>query len=227
MNNLSDKVSSDREIKEKLVSRGVGALDDAELLSLLLAPSAGRSAIDVARRMLESEGGSLPALAEYGLTRLRMTEGLGMKSAAVVAAAFELGRRVAAQDTAQVQTVRDKRDVVELFAPMLSHLSHEEMWVLYLNTANRILEKRRLSQGGVSSIVVDCKLVVKRAIELLATSLIVVHNHPSGVAQPSGEDVEITERLAKAAQLFDIAVMDHIIISATGDFSFRQAGLIK
>ena len=215
---------TDKQVREKLVARGASSLENDELLSLLLSVSGERSAVEVARAILEREGGSLSALAEQELGRLRMAEGIGMKSAATLVAAFELGRRVSAEGAVQTDVVRDMNDVVALFAPKLSRLAYEEMWVLYLNSANRIIEKRRVAQGGVNRLVVDYKLVVKRAVELLADSMILVHNHPSGVAEPSQEDRDITERLSQAARLFDISLMDHIIIANTSTYSFFKSG---
>ena len=105
-------------------------------------------------------------------------------------------------------------------------MKHEECWCLYLNTGNRIVERQRVSQGGVQGTVVDHRLVVKRALELLATQLVLIHNHPSGAAAPSPQDKVLTERVAQAAALFDIRLLDHIIIAREGDFSFLRAGLV-
>ena len=148
-----------------------------------------------------------------------------MERAARLSAAFELGRRVLAAEGQEQIFVKDKNDVVSLFAPMLSTLNHEEMWVLYLSSSNRIIERRRLSVGGASLLVADCKIILRHALNLVASSLIVVHNHPSGAAEPSGEDEAFTARLKEAAGLFDIALLDHIIIArGSGAYSFRGAG---
>ena len=119
--------------------------------------------------------------------------------------------------------VKDKNDVVALF-PALADLGHEEMWVIYLTSSNRVIEKRKVAQGGVSALVADHKLITKRALELLAQSVILVHNHPSGSASPSAEDEAVTSRIAEAMKLFDIKLLDHIIISREGDYSFRHFG---
>ena len=119
------------------------------------------------------------------------------------------------------------RDAYEYVKSFIADLDHEEFWVVYLTAGNRVLDRVRISQGGVTGTVVDHKIVVKRALELLAYSLILVHNHPSGVAQPSGEDRELTDKLAMAASLFDIHVLDHLIITDGAYFSFRQEGFIK
>ena len=160
------------------------------------------------------------------MARLRMVGGLGLRRSQLLSAAVELGRRVAASRAQEADSIATSDDVVRLFRPQLERLSHEECWAVYLTTSNRILERQRVSQGGVQSTVVDHRLVVKRALELLSTQLILIHNHPSGTAEPSTQDKVLTERIARAAALFDIRLLDHIIISCEGDFSFRRAGLL-
>ena len=110
--------------------------------------------------------------------------------------------------------------------PQLERLAYEECWAIYLTSSNRVIERQRISQGGVEGTVVDHRLVVKRALELLATKLILVHNHPSGAAEPSEQDRRLTRRIAEAAALFDIRLLDHLVIAREGDFSFRRAGLL-
>ena len=203
--------------------RGAASLTTAELLSLIIGPdSAEESAIVAAERLLDYYDGSLSTLLRTELTELRTSAGLGIKRASLLASALELGRRAAAEQVAPV-IIQDKNDVVALF-PRLMDLSHEEMWVVYLTSSNRVLEKRRVAQGGVSALVADHKLITKRALELLAQGVIIVHNHPSGSAHPSPEDEAVTTRIAEAMKMFDIKLLDHIIISREGDYSFRQNG---
>lgn len=203
--------------------RGAASLTTAELLSLIIGPdSAEESAIVAAERLLDYYDGSLSTLLRTELTELRTSAGLGIKRASLLASALELGRRAAAEQVAPV-IIQDKNDAVALF-PRLMDLSHEEMWVVYLTSSNRVLEKRRVAQGGVSALVADHKLITKRALELLAQGVIIVHNHPSGSAHPSPEDEAVTARISEAMKLFDIKLLDHIIISREGDYSFRQNG---
>lgn len=219
---------TDREVREKLASRGAGALTDAELLSILVREgTAGRSAYEISEQLLEKNEGSLATLSGMELSRLRMAEGIGMNRAAMLAAAFELGIRLERHKASAPAVIVTKEDAVALMAPVMSRLRHEEMWALYLSSANGVIEKGRVSQGGVTSLIVDNKLIVKRAIELLASSVILVHNHPSGVAEPSVEDISLTRRIAEAAALFDIMLIDHIIIAGSNSYSFRQHGVIK
>lgn len=219
---------TDKEIREKLISRGVQSLDNDELLSIILGDGGvGHSAVETAARILESKDNSFLQLAKTDMPRLRMTEGIGVKRAAMLSAVFEFSQRLHREETSIPASIRSNDDVVAIFGPALGKLKHEEMWALYLTSANGVIEKTRVSQGGTTAIIVDYKLVVKRAVETLASSIIIVHNHPSGVPAPSPEDIAITTRVAQAAALFDIALVDHIIITDGSSYSFRQNGLIK
>jgi DNA repair protein RadC len=177
----------------------------------------------LAEKILAEFPGGFAELASAGVQRIRRAAGCGTVRATAIAAAAEFGRRVSASSAATVSVITSKDDVVRLFAP-LAELPHEEFWALYLSSGGRVIDRVRLSQGGVSGTGVDHKLVVKRAVELLAASLILIHNHPSGLAQPSPHDTAITEAVTAAAGLFDIAVVDHVIISRSGSYSFAEAG---
>ncbi len=209
-----------RELAEKMQTRGAESLSDRELLALLLGDE------QMAGVLLAAKEGSLVRLAAEDTSRLRMIGGLGLRRAQQLAAAVELGRRIAESRGCDAETISTSDDVVRLFRPQLERLTHEECWAVFLTSSNRILERQRVSQGGVQSTVVDHRLVIKRALELLATRLILIHNHPSGAAEPSAQDKTLTDRIVKAAALFDIRLLDHIIISKEGDFSFRRAGLL-
>lgn len=204
----------------KALSRGIASLSDEELLTLLVEEPG------VAASVLRSCGGSLASVAAEEPARLRMVGGLGRNRALRLLAAAEFGRRVAESRAGEADVIATSDDVVHLFRPKLQRLDHEECWVLYLTSSNRIVERQRVSQGGVQGTVVDHRLIIKRALELLATQLIMVHNHPSGAAEPSPQDKVLTERIARAAALFDIRLLDHLIISREGDFSFLREGLL-
>lgn len=205
---------------DKALSRGIASLSDEELLTLLVEEPG------VAASVLRSCGGSLASVAAEEPARLRMVGGLGRNRALRLLAAAEFGRRVAESRAGEADVIATSDDVVHLFRPKLQRLDHEECWVLYLTSSNRIVERQRVSQGGVQGTVVDHRLIIKRALELLATQLIIVHNHPSGAAEPSPQDKVLTERIARAAALFDIRLLDHLIISREGDFSFLREGLL-
>lgn len=218
----------DRAAREKLVHQGVTALDDAELLSIVIRDgSSGQQAVELAGALL-NECGGLGKLASAEFKALRMARGLGVVKAAALAATFELARRIALSGhPGTPKEIRTNEDVAAIFRPQIAMLPYEEFWVLYLSSANTVVGKEKAAQGGVAGVMVDHRLVVKRAVELLASGMVLVHNHPSGVAVPSGDDHDITSRIADAARLFDIQVIDHLIITPRECFSFRQAGLVK
>lgn len=132
----------------------------------------------------------------------------------------------ASQNARAYRQITNSAEVGDMFRPKIAKLPHEEFWVLYLSAANTVLGSEKAGQGGVAGVTVDHRLLVKRAVELLASGVVLVHNHPSGVAEPSKGDHDVTARIAQAAQLFDIEVVDHIIITENNSFSFRQAGLM-
>lgn len=215
-----------KNLHNKLLSRGVASLSDAELLAMLVESSGdARDPQQIAEGLLR-ECGSLQGVARSELGRLRMVEGIGMRRAERLVVAAEIGRRVAMTNNVEVVSISTDADVVRLMRGQLESISHEECWVLYLTSSNRLIERQRVSQGGVQATVVDHRLIVKRALELLSTQIIMVHNHPSGAASPSEADKVLTRKVAEAAALFDIKLLDHIIIAREGNFSFRREKLL-
>lgn len=204
---------------DKMKVRGVGPLTDCELLSLLIGDEA------TAYKLFEHYG-SLSAIADAEVSSLRMVGGLGLQKAHLLKMTAEVGRRMALSGERASVIISSSDDVVQLMRPHLESLAHEECWALYLNNSNRVIERQRISQGGIQATVVDHRLVVKRALELLSTRLILVHNHPSGAALPSGQDEQLTRRLKEAAALFDIQLLDHLIIAREGSYSFKQHCLL-
>ena len=207
-----------KNILDKMASRGVEALSDRELLALLTDDE------QLAEVVLSAYDGSLARIGDQPEARLRMVGGLGLKRARMLLAAAEFGRRAVASGGSGSDFINTGDDVVRLFRPQLERLSHEECWVVYLTSSNRVIERYRISQGGVTGTVVDHRLIVKRAVEKLAHAVILVHNHPSGSELPSEEDRTVTERVAQAVSLFDIALLDHIIVTPGPCYSFRNEG---
>lgn len=208
-----------KSIRDKIALRGVGELSDAELLAVII------DDMQLAGRIV-AECGTLAALVRMELPRLRMLEGLGMRRAEKIACSAELGRRLAAAQTSIADTISTSDDIVRIFRPVIEGLTHEECWVLYLTNSNRVIERQRVSQGGVQATIVDARLVVKRALELLATQIVLVHNYPSGTAEPSDADISLTRKIREAAALFDIRVLDHLILTDSSSFSFHSGGLL-
>ena len=215
-----------KNLHNKLLSRGAASLSDAELLAMLVESSGdARDPQQIADGLLR-ECGSLQGVARSELGRLRMVEGIGMRRAERLVVAAEIGRRVAMTSNEEVVSISTDADVVRLMRGQLESISHEECWVLYLTSSNRLIERQRVSQGGVQATVVDHRLIVKRALELLSTQIIMVHNHPSGAASPSEADKVLTRKVAEAAALFDIKLLDHVIRSRGGNFSFRREQIL-
>ncbi|MFI3280655.1 MAG: DNA repair protein RadC [Rikenellaceae bacterium] len=211
-------------IQEKITVRGVESLTDSELIAYLLGGST--QAETQATELLSHYNNSLATMAKADLSRLRMVEGIGIKSATILKVAAELGRRCATTNSAEAQVITGSSDVVDIFRPYFDSMKYEECWVLFLSASNRIIEQFRVSQGGIMATVVDHRLIIKRALELLSTQMIMVHNHPSGAVEPSREDIDLTKKVKSAAALFDISLIDHIIVSSSSYFSFRSKGLL-
>ena len=206
-----------QDIRNRLSIRGFESLNDAELLALLLEDRA------LAEELI-SECGSLANIAKLPASRLRMVAGLGAKRTERIQSAIEIGNRISSASRAVEESISSSEDVVRIMRPKLQDKKHEECWAIFLTNSNRIIESRCMSQGGVQATVVDHRLIVKRALELLSTRIIIVHNHPSGSATPSGADFDITKKIKEATSLFDIQLLDHIIISATESYSFKSNG---
>ena len=215
-----------KNLHDKLMSRGVASLSDAELLAILVESATDQRDPKAVAEGLLTSCGSLAGVARSELSRLRMVEGIGLKRAERMVVAAEFGRRIARATTNGVECIKTDEDVARLMRPIFEGMQHEECWVLYLTSSNRLIERQRVSQGGVQATVVDHRLIIKRALELLATQLIMVHNHPSGAAEPSLADKELTKKVKSAAALFDIRMLDHVIISREGNFSFRREGIL-
>lgn len=221
---IKDLAEDDRP-REKMERKGASSLSDAELIAILIrVGNASETAVDVAQRLLGQVNNSLNELARLSLHQLTRIKGIGRTKAITIQAALELGRRRNAEGPINRERIFSSRSVIDLLQPALADLPHEEFWVLLLNKSNRIIERIRVSQGGVGGTVVDPKLVLKHAVERLASALIVVHNHPSGNPQPSDKDIALTEKLKNAAQFFDIILLDHVIITDGECYSFADNG---
>lgn len=217
-----------KNITDKLQSRGAQSLTDEEIVSMVLAEHpADDNAKAMAEDVMVAAGKSLVGVVGVDVQRLRMMAGLGRMRALRLLAAAELGRRVAVAEASAHDYVRSDSDVVRIMEPMMGSLQHEECWALYLASSGKVLDRVRISQGGVQSTVVDCKLVIRRALELLAVQVVLVHNHPSGSPDPSQQDRDLTKRVAQAAELFEIRLLDHVVIARGAHYSFRAHNLLK
>ena len=211
--------------REKLLLKGQRSLSDAELLAILLGSgSTHETAVDLAKRILQSLDNDLHELGKQSMAALQQFRGIGEAKAVSVIAAMELGRRRQLSPIRHRVQIRSSLDAYRVLAAQLSDLPHEEFWILCLNRANRVLQREQISTGGVASTVVDAKVVFRRALEQRASSLILIHNHPSGNLYPSQADIDLTQKLRAAGQQIDIPIMDHLIIAEGGYYSFADEG---
>ena len=218
--------NADDRPREKMLAKGIGALSDAELLAILISTGTkNQSALDLARAVLSAAGNNLHQLGRFTVPELTRIDGIGEAKAVTIMAALELGRRRKNADLEQ-QAVTSSSDAFNLMQPIVGDLTHEEFWVLLLNLGNRLIRKERVSSGGIGGTSVDVRLILKSALDNLASNLLLVHNHPSGTLSPSAEDRNLTQKVSAAAKLLDINVVDHIIIAANRFYSFADNGLM-
>lgn len=207
-----------RELQEKIALHGAAALTDSELITAIIDNQA------VAQALMSQY--SLTTLPVEDISRLRMSCGMGLAKATKITAAIELARRIAKTKTGNVDRIQSLEAAEKILRPLFDGLDHEECWVLFMTNSGKVIEKMKISQGGLQATVVDNRLIIKRAIELLATQMILAHNHPSDNAQPSQADITLTNRVKSAAELFDITLLDHIIITRSQSYSFKKFGLL-
>jgi DNA repair protein RadC len=214
--------------REKVLARGVQYLSDAELLAVLLGSGTRKmTAVELSRIILKEAENSLQLLGRMGIEELIRIKGVGPAKAINILAALELGRRRAGMPPGDKTPIKSSETVYKLFYPLMGDLDHEEFWLLMLNRANRVLGRYKVSQGGLSGTVIDTRIILKKALDNLASSIIVCHNHPSGNDQPSDADIQITKKLLKAAEMVEIKLLDHVIIADKSYFSFADEGLIN
>lgn len=213
--------------REKLLLKGKSALSDAELIAILIGSGTrSLSAVDVGKLVLAQAGNNLNELARFSVKELQKIKGIGEAKAISIVAALELGRRRKETEFTQKTRITSSNDIYQLMKPELMDLPKEEFWVLLLNRANRLIRKERISSGGISGTVADPKIIFKSALEHYASSLILIHNHPSGNLKPSDADLELTRKMKAAGKLLEIPVLDHLIFSDTGYLSFTDEGLM-
>ena len=212
--------------REKFLLKGKSSLSDSELLAILIGSgSRNESAVQLCQRILYSANNNLSQLGKLSIKQLTEFKGIGEAKAISIAAALELGRRRRAEDAVELEKITSSRSVFEIMQPIIGELPHEEFWVLYLNNSNKVIHKAQLSKGGITGTVVDSRIIFKTALEYNATSLILTHNHPSGKLLASNADREITKKIKLAGQQLDILVIDYIIITETGFYSFNDEGI--
>jgi len=213
--------------REKMIQKGTAALSNAELIAILLGNGTIEdTAVGLAQKLLQKANNNLNELARFDFRSLCKIKGIGEAKAVRLLAALELGKRRNIEPHVERKKITCSNDVAEIFIPLLRDLPHEEFWIVLLNRANLIIDTYRISQGGISGTVTDVRLILKAALDRMATQLILCHNHPSGNLQPSKEDINITHKIYEAGKLIDVQLLDHIIVSATGYYSLADNGLL-
>jgi DNA repair protein RadC len=223
---IRDWAEDDRP-REKLLLKGKQALSDAELIAILLGSgSRNETAVQLAQRILRENNNNLYELAKLSVNDLQKYKGIGEAKAIAIMAALELGRRKKESETPEYTVVRTSIDAYKHIESKLSDLPHEEFWILLLNRAHKITRTELVSRGGVSGTVADVRMMLKSAVENLASAIVLAHNHPSGNIKPSDADIQLTRKVKEAANLFDIQLLDHIIVGEGAYYSFTDDGLI-
>lgn len=213
--------------REKLMEKGRHVLTEAELIAILIGSgSRDETAVELSKRILASVGNNLNDLGKLGVGELVKFKGIGEAKAISVMAAMELGRRRKETEVVKRDKISVSKDVYDIMKPILLDLPHEEFWLLILNRANLVIKKELISRGGVSGTVVDTKIIFKAAVEHYACSIIICHNHPSGNLKPSEADIRITKNIKDAGKLMEIPLLDHLIITENGFYSFSDEGMM-
>jgi DNA repair protein RadC len=219
--------SEDDRPREKMMLKGKSALSDAELVAILIGSgSRNESAVALSKRILASVSNNLSSLGKQSLAQLMEFKGIGEAKAITIAAALELGRRRKEESPLELVKVASSKVMYQEMYPIIGELPHEEFWVVYLNNSNKIIFKAQLSKGGITGTVVDIRLVFKIALEQNAVAIILTHNHPSGKLQASDADIQVTKRIKNAGQQLEITVLDHVIVTEHGYFSFADEGIL-
>lgn len=213
--------------REKMILKGRAALSDAELLAILIANgSKEHSALDLAKQVLSLTKNNLNELGKLTSKDLQKVKGIGPAKAITILAALELGRRRKEESHAEQLFIKNSKDTFHYMSPFLTDLPHEEFWVIFLNRANKIITHKKLSEGGVAGTVVDLRILFKHAMEHLATSIVLCHNHPSGNINPSEQDITLTKKIKESGKLMEIQLIDHVIFTNNNYYSFADNGML-
>ena len=213
--------------REKLLFNGAATLSDSELLAILIHNgSREKTAVDLAKDILKLSKDNLSELGKLSVKDLMKVKGIGEAKAIAIAAALELGRRRQISGTLQKKIISTSNDIADYFIAKLKDYRHEVFAVVFLNRANKINHFEIVSEGGITGTVADPRIILKKALEEDAVSIILCHNHPSGSLKPSRADEDLTHKIKEAAKYFDIRVLDHMIVSDGGYFSFADEGLL-
>lgn len=213
--------------REKLSAQGRRALTDAELIAILIGSgNRDESAVELSKRILHHYGNDLNKLGKASIDELSKFKGIGEAKAISIIAALEIGRRRNETESETPEFIGSSRDGYNIIKRYLMDLSHEEFWVMMINQAGKVIAKELISKGGIIHTVADPKIIFSAALRSSAVSIMLAHNHPSGNLKPSHQDIELTKRITAAGKLLDIKVLDHLIVTDNGFYSFADEGLL-
>lgn len=222
--NINQWAEEDRP-REKMMAHGAEVLSDAELLAILIGSgSHDETAVELMRRVLFACGNNLNELGKLSVEQLCSFKGIGPAKAVTIMAACELGRRRKLAEIEERFVVRSSRDIYNYFHPKMADLPIEEIWVMLLNNACKVMDTRRVAIGGISEVVADVRLVLREAIMARATAVVLCHNHPSGSIHPSRHDDSLTDRLRQACEVMNIRFIDHVIVTDGRYYSYVDEG---
>ena len=211
--------------REKLLLKGKAALINAELLAILIGSGTPKvTAVELCTEIMNFVNNDLSQLGKLSVKDLMKFKGIGEAKAITIVASMELGRRRQAENLPNISKIKSSKDIYHILLADLSDLISEEFWVIYLNNSNKVIGKEKLSAGGITGTVVDVRLLFKSAIDRLATSIILAHNHPSGTLRPSQADIKLTNKVKEAGKILDVQLLDHLIVADTGYYSFADEG---
>jgi DNA repair protein RadC len=212
--------------REKLSAQGRRALTDAELIAILIGSgSRNETAVELSKRILHHYDNDLNKLGKASINELSSFKGIGEAKAISIIAALEIGRRRNDFETKTPDTVLSSKDAYNIMRRHLVDLNHEEFWILLMGRSQKVLAKELVSKGGLSETAVDPKVIFSMALQHQSSGIILIHNHPSGSLKPSQNDINLTKRLTDAGKILSINILDHLIISDEGFYSFADEGI--
>lgn len=226
--NLSiKKWAEDDRPREKLLQKGKLSLSDSELIAILIGSgSRNETAVELSKRILSSTKNNISELGKLSVNQLCKFKGIGPAKAVSIVAALELGRRRRLEEALEQKKISSSHSVFEIMQPVIGELPHEEFWIIYLNNSNKVIEQFQISKGGITGTLVDVRITLKKALEVGAVSIILVHNHPSGNLKASEADKQLTKKLKLAAESLDIKILDHLIVTEKSYLSFADEGML-
>lgn len=213
--------------REKMMKKGAEALSDAELLAILIGSgNTEESAVTLMQRIMNHCGNDLNQLGKWEIQDFAQFKGMGPAKSISIMAALELGKRRRLQESADRMAIHSSKDIYQLFHPLLCDLPTEEFWILLLNNAIKVIDKIRISSGGIDQTTIDIRLILREALLKRASAIALIHNHPSGNEKPSQADRNLTNNVARAADIMHIKLIDHVIVTDGSYYSFNDEGIL-